>query len=274
MNLNERRKLADSLKIHTNEDGFISIPNHCQRIKIDVGLSMTAPHLIAWLKKDPSLFVIGIEPVEKNIKVLSKLLETAEHQNIGNRYVLIQAACGSQTSRRRFYVTKDLGQSSFLEPVDFEISEVIEIETFTLDTILYLIPPERFSRIDYIKTDCQGFDLEVLRGASTVLKQTVVVTCEAESKSYFDSTNTRDELAKFLNHQNFININPRGTRSRIASLLARPIMNSPAYQKIIARRQLQTVPGTASIVVLDPTFVNREYEKLVQSGEVTAWQFN
>jgi hypothetical protein len=41
---------------------FSNIPENCTNVKIDIGLSYTAPISNKWLLKEPNTFVIGFEP--------------------------------------------------------------------------------------------------------------------------------------------------------------------------------------------------------------------
>ena len=45
-----------------------TIPDHCKRIKIDVGLSYHAPNMAYCLESDPDVFVLGFEPNIFNLK--------------------------------------------------------------------------------------------------------------------------------------------------------------------------------------------------------------
>ena len=272
MILDERLKLAESLGVTHDPKGYIQVPEYCTRIKLDVGLSMTAPHAIAWLKSDPNLFVIGFEPIEQNIEELTRELDLLE--GIKERFLVVQVALSNRNGKSNFYITEDRGQASFLRPVNFKVSTIVEIETVMLDTFMELLPPKRFPRIDYIKTDCQGFDLEVLKGAKKTLAVTAVVTCEAESKAYSDSTNTREAMQDFLGPLDFKCINPRGTKSRIASIVVRPFSRLRTYQSWVAHRQSKPVANTSEIVVLDPTFVNSKFATMVAVGKISASQFN
>ena len=55
------------------ENNVIKIPEHCTSIKIDVGLAGDAPNSALWLKGDPHVFVIGIEPLEYHCQHLYEL---------------------------------------------------------------------------------------------------------------------------------------------------------------------------------------------------------
>jgi hypothetical protein len=45
------------------DNAFLKIPESCERVKIDVGLSMSANQSEVWLSEDPWLFVFAFEPV-------------------------------------------------------------------------------------------------------------------------------------------------------------------------------------------------------------------
>jgi hypothetical protein len=52
------------------ENGKIKIPDWCEKIRIDVGLSHNAPNSQNWLESIDNLLVIGVEPNKSSIKVI------------------------------------------------------------------------------------------------------------------------------------------------------------------------------------------------------------
>lgn len=279
MDLNEKSRLAQLLGFDLQGKEYISIPKNILRIKIDVGLSHDAPHAIQWLKNDDKLFVIGFEPVEKNIKRLRRLIHENEFKDIKDRFLIISCALSSTSGFVKIYVTPDNGMSSILEPKAFSIDSTSTVWTETLDNFMNLIDLDRFGRIDYIKTDCQGFDLEVLKGAKQTLKNTVVVTCESENFDYFNSENSPERLNSFLTEIGFEHVNKVSVYSKIFRKLLAPIMKiigakSKTYNKVIERRHEVPLITGSGVVAIDPTFVNLRYKHLIKTGEVTALQFN
>jgi len=84
---------------------------------------------------------------------------------------LIQAALGSRSEVKTLIQNSHSDLSSFLEPgADWwgSIDQRRQVEVWTLDEYA-----ERngISHIDILKTDTQGFDLEVIRGGRTLIEQ-------------------------------------------------------------------------------------------------------
>jgi FkbM family methyltransferase len=262
-----------------SKDGFIKIPQNITCIKIDVGLSFDAPHAISWLRENDKLFVIGFEPLIENIEILKESLRKQDSSRLIERFLIVQCALSSSSGPKEIFVTSDKGQSSLLEPEFYKVESRRIVETETLDNFINLVNFEVFEKIDYIKTDCQGFDLEVMKGAVNVLKKTVVVTCEAESINYKGASNSFALLEKFFNQIGFEYINRVSMKSRFIRRIFAPIFNylgsrSNFYIKFVGRNNDKPLISGSSLISVDPTFVNSKFKNLVTSNEVSSHQFN
>ena len=264
------------------EDGLIHIPDHFQRIKIDVGLSLDAPNAISWLRSDPQLLVLGFEANPKCIESVRKTIRELDMgDDLANRLWLIPIALGARTQMREFFETVNPGWSSFYKPRSYEILDSYPIPVAALSDVLDLVKfPSSVRRIDHVKTDCQGGDLDVIRGAIRDLNRIAVVTSESESNQYSSAPNSEGDMRRFLTTLGFEQHNPR---SIIRRFLGNLILNSPLHSMVA--RLLGTIrertgsnflatnaKGTASINVEDPTFINWSYSRLVEDGVITAFQ--
>src|SRR5579872_5432908 len=103
-------------------DGKIDIPKHINHIKIDIGLSYSAPMAQYWLSHEENLLVFGFEP---NPNSVQSILQGAAKQHnshatpletkfIGQNFFLIPCALGiSSKPTVPFFITKnDCGCSS------------------------------------------------------------------------------------------------------------------------------------------------------------------
>jgi FkbM family methyltransferase len=119
--------------------------------------------------------VIGFEPVEEQCELL-KLLYPTDHTFLP--YFIADG------SKRTFYVCNNSYTSSLYEPyselldkfqnLEILFTESLEVETRRLDDI------KEISDIDFLKLDVQGAELDVINGASRLLKDTLVVHTEVE----------------------------------------------------------------------------------------------
>jgi FkbM family methyltransferase len=264
------------------EDGLIHIPDNFQRIKIDVGLSLDAPNAISWLKSDPHLLVLGFEA---NPKCIESVRETIRQLSMGDeltkRLWLIPIALGAKTQTREFFETVNPGWSSFYKPRKYDILGSYSIPMAALSDVLDLVKfPSSIKRIDHIKTDCQGGDLDVIRGAVRDLNRIAVVTSESESTQYSSAPNSEGDMRRLLESFGFVQHNPRSIVRRFIGNL---ILNSPIHSMVaLLIRTIRERTGSkllttnertgASINVEDPTFINLSYSRLVEEGVITAFQ--
>lgn len=177
-NLYKRIVLLNSL----DSDQKIKIPKGVTQIRIDVGLSDTAPNTLFWLNNQKKCFVIGIEPLSEHWDGLSKL-------NLGDRFLGIKAAISNteKPSRRTFYHLENSGASSLLEPTSEEthtdgqcwkVKKEEVVDTLSLQFVLDHIPWERFDCIEHIKTDCEGHDFEVVQSIGKYTKIVAAISSE------------------------------------------------------------------------------------------------
>jgi FkbM family methyltransferase len=269
-----------SFGIDLDSDGKIRVPARCTRIKLDVGLSFSAIHAIRWLTDDPELFCIGFEPLKENIELLrTSLSELPNSIDIEERFLIVNLALGDVVGYRPFFVTTDSGQASLLRPKKFEFHETREVRIERLENVLELLP-SRFERVDLLKTDCQGTDLEVISGAGTLTNRIAVIVCEAESDSYQNSSNSPSRFVGLLEPQGFIWINRpnllililRKVFSQLPSFIRARILTLLEKESTAVLRK-SGAPGP-KIKTVDPTFINLNYLKEVENGSITALQWN
>tara|TARA_B100000035_G_C21018016_1_gene562837 strand:- start:111 stop:818 length:708 start_codon:yes stop_codon:yes gene_type:complete len=209
-----------------------NIPNNCNHIKIDIGLSYGANQSSTWLDKEPNLFVIGFEPnpeAVENIKAGNIQLRHPSHAVAGKpldkkhldsgRMVIINKALSNveKEEEMNFYInSKDCGTSSlychdekYLGPIE----KIIEVPVINLKMFFHNFPWDKFEYIEYIKIDAQGSDLNILKGAGDYLKERVVfVTAEPDGYQYNGAAECNsDNITKYMISQNFIKINHKNT---------------------------------------------------------------
>ncbi|MDQ4077233.1 MAG: FkbM family methyltransferase, partial [Chloroflexota bacterium] len=108
-----------------------------------------------------------------------KLFQLLQSKNFGVRVSLHNVALGKEPAKREFINYEKSGLSSFLaldvhgehpfRDVEVEAREVVEVET--VDRFLQ---QNRIDTIDLLKIDTQGFDLEVLSGATGALQAGII----------------------------------------------------------------------------------------------------
>lgn len=137
--------------------------------------------------------VIGVEPLEDT---------HGERLKRDPSWNLLPHYAGDGT-RRIFHRTERSSSSSLYEPNldrlgDFEglaemitVVESMEVETTRLDDVVH-------ERIDMLKLDVQGAELDILRGAERLLEDVLVIHAEVEFFPIYNDQPLFDDVFRFL----------------------------------------------------------------------------
>jgi FkbM family methyltransferase len=130
-------------------------------------------------------------------------------------YLPVQALCGSSDGVLvEFHVSSNNGESSSLfKPArhleDYpwvQFPEAVQLQTYTLDRIFQSITihrPEIATAIDLLYMDVQGGELEVLKGANTVLHRVRYIYTEVGLGGGYEGDVTLSNLIQFLKSYGF-----------------------------------------------------------------------
>lgn len=256
-------------------NGKIEFPDYVSRLKFDVGLSKDAVQSLHWLRTDPELAVIGFEPLEENISAVLQIIDKEDRSlNLSERFVILPIALADFEGEHEFYVTDDdAGSSSLFKPVSHKLKSVTKVRTTTLEKILRYVDLEKYKRIDFLKTDCQGADFRVILGASDLITKFAVVTVEADTQSYEDSDDNSDNnFDKYMTSHGFLRINPRAElRKEIGKAFSKSKIVDRLYR--LFKTQFPVVHSQyPRLEVDDPTYINQLDLEKIKNGEVTAYQ--
>jgi FkbM family methyltransferase len=216
--LNELESPNEKSSHILDENKKIKILDGTKRVKLDIGLSYSAPHSHSWLKNENDLMVFGFEPHPGNIESIKKGSikrdishgETLDIKFINDdKFKLIPCALGSEIKDTTLYMTKeDSGCSSIHEPIHFTLEDKTNVKMFTLKSFFNLFPWDKIQFIDYIKIDAQGNDLDIIKGAEHYLSEKVVfITAEPEVNHYKNVTNSESEIDDYMKSIGFVKIN-------------------------------------------------------------------
>src|ERR1700722_12248866 len=196
-------------------DGKFFIPSTIKHVKIDIGLSYSAPMAQQWLSHENDLIVFGFEPNPASVASILRGAvkrkpfhgDTLEKRFIGTSFFLIPCALGiANTTTIPFFVTADdCGCSSIYAPKTFTVEQIIEVPVFPLSDFFDLFPFDTHPIIDYIKIDAQGADLAIVKsGELYITKHVVFVTLEAEDSTYHGTTNSYAAIDTYMRSIGFI----------------------------------------------------------------------
>lgn len=121
-------------------------------------------------------------------------------------WIVRNAAVGSVTGVKEFHVANFSVFSSFLAPLDDNISafggankihHTIPVPMETLENIISSLRKQGFQNI-FVKIDTQGYELEVLRGASEQLRYVRGLQTELAFRRSYDGMPLYDEVLNYL----------------------------------------------------------------------------
>lgn len=119
-------------------------------------------------KNFPQSIIYSFEPVNETFAELEK--NTSHLKNI-NRF---NHAFGNTTDQKQIYLNNNSGKNSLvdsLQKIDSKNENSKKSQLITIKKIDDFCSENKIDSIDIIKTDTEGFDLEVIKGASSLLEQ-------------------------------------------------------------------------------------------------------
>jgi FkbM family methyltransferase len=114
-------------------------------------------------------------------------------------------ALGAKACRADFLENIDSTMSSFLELGSEGWGNIIRKRSIEVRTIDDMVEELGIQRIDILKTDTQGYDLEVLYGAAESFKKNIIgmVYCEICFADLYKGQPSFEETCKYLRSQGF-----------------------------------------------------------------------
>lgn len=235
-------KTLVSTVVPLRPDGKIKIPAHIKHVKLDIGLSYSAPMSQYWLTHEDDLLVFGFEPHPGSV---ASILQGAIKQNplhgdpletrfIGKNFFLIPCALGlSENNTIQFFVTaNDCGCSSIYPPKLLPVERIIKVPIFSLAAFFDLFPFDSHPVIDYIKIDAQGADLDIVKSAGHYLVERVIyITIEADGHFYQHAVDSPQDIDNYMKSIGFI--------KHVSSNTVDPTYFNPRFADYIKNNRVQ-----------------------------------
>lgn len=209
----------------------IYIDSKFEKVKIDIGLSISAPNSELWLQNESNLMVIGFEPSSICFDSFTTHNQSTRTQypqyvcispeKINQSFFPIKCALSYGEPRyQKFYNTADskedknlLGCSSLYEPSYFPILTTEEVPVISLSHVFDLFPWDKIFYIDQLKVDTQGSDFDILVGAGDYLNKIVYLTLENSTHDQYKKEDDYHKFDSYLANYNFTKISEEGINS-------------------------------------------------------------
>jgi FkbM family methyltransferase len=170
------------------------------RVFYDIGANVGSWALLARALV-PDCNIIGIEPMEEHLP------KFREHTSGLERITLLPLALGSTEAMMEFHPASFSDASSFL-PLKDEGKKAWHIENtaprmMKITTLDAVITAHSLPAPDLMKLDVQGFELEVLKGATSALEKCRWVLCEVSFTELYAGQCLFSDVAAFLAESGF-----------------------------------------------------------------------
>lgn len=190
----------------------IKLPIWVNKVKIDVGLSHSAPNSRVWFDNDDDICVFGFEPNKVAISILESSYNQLLTESDSNKkfFLLSCALSDEEPTYSKFFVTKeDMGTSSLYKPTILEVERIDEVPVIPLREFFNYFPWNQVETIEHLKIDTQGNDLKVLKGCGEYLNKIIFVTVEVTTNGHYDVQTCGNDFDVFMEEKKFIKIRER-----------------------------------------------------------------
>jgi FkbM family methyltransferase len=191
------QKVSERAFAYQHIENAIKIAQNTEGVILDVG-GGTATTATLFSANFPTKKVYVFEPIKANFQEIVKQKQA--------NWILVNKAVGSQVGTTQINIANRITASSLLEMnahtegygdiLTLKDKETIEVTT--LDTEIPSNLP-----ISILKMDVQGFELEVLKGATETLKRTHVIVLEINNHDGYKGAPTYFEIDDFLRQKGF-----------------------------------------------------------------------
>jgi len=194
----------------------IKLKENIKRVRLDVGTSSTAPNSAFWLSKYTDMAVFGFEPNPFNVDGVRNGIDVYQNdykliQNKGiitkdntviatfdernNQFEIFEVAIDNvdTPTNKTFYCTSELntGCSSLHRPIDERLNGVvtekeIQVNVISLNEFFKNFNWEQVPYIEFLKTDTQSNDLNVIKSCGEYLKKICFVQSEYHTHSAYE----------------------------------------------------------------------------------------
>lgn len=177
------------------------------KFRIDIGTSICSPVTKFWFDNiDENIFVIGIDPNPDcyegqniwNSKITNIKSAFEGHPKSDNYYHLCCAIDNVEKPEKcDFYrTTVNVGCSSLLKPklenfIGCQLQDIIKVDTISMK---YLLDKIEYDKIEMVKIDAQGKDLDIVKSFKEHLKNVVYLDVEGDTTRQYENAPNNSQI--------------------------------------------------------------------------------
>ena len=187
----------------------LKLPSSVTRVWVDVGTHAQAGVTRPFLNTENDLFIIGFEPNHFQWGEIATSPDPAKTHDWGKghpNFWAIHAAASSENGYATFHRSSSNMCSSLNDMTSRmsgtdcgKVQEEFVVNVLALETVLKLVPPE--VRIEFVKIDAQGHDLDVAKGLKTMLDRTEHIMLECQVKAMYEGSATAEVVVNWFQEQ-------------------------------------------------------------------------
>ena len=180
---------------------------------IDIG-SNKGQFILLCLKVFPKIRIYSFEPIKEILKKQKNFFKFRKNIFYFNFGV------GDKNKHINFFITNRIDSSSFLKINNFKNYnknyDIIEKRKLKITKINTIFKKKKLIKPILMKIDVQGYELEVLKGASKILTKIDYILLEVSKNQMYKTQPLENEIIKFLKVKRFI-ILDKGKWTRIVN---------------------------------------------------------
>mgnify|MGYP006155469421 CR=1 FL=1 len=192
------RRLSQNVSLISALDEQIRLAGEDTAVVVEVGAADGRDSMI-YAERCPGARIIAYEPIPESFNKLAALASGE------SRLIPVNSAVSNNNGSTVMYRTNQVDSSSLLKPIDnndtlskyHKIDELITVQTVRLDEDMNRL---KVDKIDILKIDAQGAELEVLESLGCFLSEgrIKVICAEVGFKDLFEGGVLYHDLANYL----------------------------------------------------------------------------
>ncbi|MCH8555205.1 MAG: FkbM family methyltransferase [Schleiferiaceae bacterium] len=193
------------VKVYPNERGVsvyadvrFYLSKTATKLCVDVGANVGQTTEVL-LSTFPGTAVVAIEPDTDSFEKLKTAYQSDD------RVTCLQAFIGAQKGSTTYYRNAHSDMNSGLKSGKEAWGKVVDEVTIDVHTLDALAVEQKLQHINFLKVDTQGYDFEVLKGATGLLKRQAIdlVAIEHIFSDMYEKLPQLDEVLLYMRQHNY-----------------------------------------------------------------------